>query len=343
MLKAWFKKYKLKFKSPMLTSRGEMKVKNGYYIFVSDGVKTGTGECSYIEGLSVDDLENYENSLRLLCRYIETGQPEFLPVMGSFPSIRFGWETAMADLENGGRKILFESDFTKGNGSIPINGLVWMGTQDFMLQQISRKIIDGFKCIKIKVGAIPFDEEIALLAGIRKKFPAEVIEIRLDANGAFNRQDIFKALETFSAYSVHSIEQPVKPGQIELMKEVCANSPIPVALDEELVHLNAINAAELLQVLKPAYIILKPSLIGGFKVCADWIKLATENKIGWWATSALESNIGLNAIAQWTFIQNNTMAQGLGTGELYEHNVNSPLYVRNGMLHYSKTTNWGEI
>jgi len=332
MRKAFFKKYQLQFKNPVLTSRGEMKVKNGYYLFIQEGEKTGVGECSFIEGLSMDDLENYESSLSKLCKFIESDSNELKPDLALFPSIRFGWECAQLDFENGGRKILFESEFTQGKKRIPINGLVWMGKKDFMLQQIQQKLKEGFKCIKIKVGAIDFDEEIPLLNFIRQKFSADVIELRLDANGAFSEADVFQKLDTLSQFKIHSIEQPVKAGQHELMKKICNSSPIPVALDEELISMK--EKEKILLWLNPQYIILKPSLLGGFTVCNEWIQLAEKNNIGWWATSALESNIGLNAIAQWVYTKNNFMAQGLGTGELYSNNISSSLYVSNGNLGY---------
>lgn len=343
MLKAWFKPYRLTFRQPVLTSRNRMEVKNGYYFFISDGVVTGIGECSYIEGLSPDDLANYEGALRRLSQHTATGATEFPPDINPFPSIRFGWESAMADLKNGGRRILFESEFTAGKKSIPINGLVWMGSKEFILEQITRKIGEGFNCIKLKVGALDFDVEMELLSFIRSTFPTDVMEIRVDANGAFKEAEVFNKLEALSKYGIHSIEQPVQPGQWELMKRVCAESPIPVALDEELFYPTTASPVELLSTLRPRYIILKPSLLGGVGQCNNWINLAESNKIGWWVTSALESNIGLNTIAQWTYVQNNPMVQGLGTGELYSDNIPSPLYSSKGRLHYDPDKQWGKV
>lgn len=342
MLKAFFKKYQLIFKSPVLTSRGPMKVKNGYFLFICDGDKTGTGECSYIEGLSIDDLDSYADTLRLLCRYLETAGNELMPDLKRFPSIQFGLEMATMDFENGGRKILFESGFTNGKESIPINGLVWMGDKDFMLKQIQKKLDEGCSCIKIKIGAIDFDDEMLLLDFIRRTFQPDRLEIRLDANGAFRPAEVFTKLEALSKFHIHSIEQPVKAGQIEWMKKVCSASPIPVALDEELINPVEAGKDELLSFIRPQYIILKPSLLGGFKTCYEWIESAKANRIGWWATSALESNIGLNAIAQWVFVQKNSMVQGLGTGSLYTNNIPSPLYIKGGRLHYDPTIAWGE-
>ena len=242
MLSPYFKKYQLQFKFNALTSRGGMEFKNGYYLFVSDGQYTGVGECSFIEGLSIDHLESYESTLQLLCSNIE-GPVSQQPDLTQYPSIRFGWEMALLDLKVKGNKILFDSNFTKGKSQIPINGLVWMGSRDFMLQQINQKLGEGFNCIKLKIGALNFDDEVGLLEFIRQKFPADLIELRLDANGAFNATNVFNKLDVLSKFQIHSIEQPVKQGQLDLMKKVCAESPIPVALDEELIDLKNKNKA----------------------------------------------------------------------------------------------------
>ena len=343
MLKAYYKKYQLHFKFNALTSRGGMEVKNGYYLFITDGKSTGIGECSFIEGLSIDDLNGYEIALKELCNHIENNKKDSAPDLVRFPSINAGWEMAELDLFQNGSKILYKSGFTDGLAQIPINGLIWMGDRDFMLQQINQKLNDGFKCIKIKVGAINFEDEIMLLDFIRQKFPADTIEIRLDANGSFKEYDVLEKLEALSYFSIHSIEQPVKQGQLELMRKICTNSPIPVALDEELIDLRGVSKGELLEFIKPQYIILKPSLLGGFESCNQWIELATKYNIGWWATSALESNIGLNAIAQWVFTKSENVVQGLGTGGLYTHNVSSPLYISNGLLGYNPDTPWDTV
>lgn len=341
MLTAYYKPYRLNFKTPVLTSRGTMQVKNGYYLFVTDGKTTGTGECSFIEGLSADDLATYESALQTLCKNINSSS---LPDFSRYPSMAFGYQTALLDLKNGGNKILFESDFTKGKKSISINGLIWMGSKEFMHKQILQKLEQGFKCIKLKVGALNFEEEISLLRYIRQHFPTEQIEIRIDANGAFTANDVMQKLEALAQFQIHSIEQPVKPGQWELMKRVCTNSPIPVALDEELIGIsNEDKMRALLKEIAPAYIILKPSLLGGWFVCDQWIQFAETMGIGWWATSALESNIGLNAIAQWVFTKNNSMVQGLGTGALYTNNIQSPLAVEHGKLYYKTNLLWQQI
>lgn len=343
MLKASFKKYHLYFKTPVLTSRGVMAVKNGYYLFIRNETKAGTGECSFIEGLSIDDLENYETVLTDLCRGIETGNENLFPDFNTFPSIAFGYQTALLDFETGGNKILFNTDFTKGKTTIPINGLVWMGTKDFMQQQIEQKLKDGFGCIKLKVGALDFKEELNLLQFIRSKFPEDIIEIRLDANGAFTPDTALQRLDELAEFQIHSIEQPVKQGQPHQMAKLCKQSPIPVALDEELIGITGNAREEILKEIQPAYIILKPSLLGGITACEDWISVARKQNIPWWATSALESNIGLNAIAQWVSAKNNQLAQGLGTGGLYTHNVDSPLYVAKGCIGYNPKIEWAEV
>ena len=319
-----------------------MKVKNGYFLFINDGTRSGMGECSFIEGLSPDDLLNYQSTLHSACQSVQSAGFESLPDLKLFPSILFGLETAKLDLETGGQKILFKSEFTTGEKQIPINGLVWMAKKDIMLQQVKQKLAEGFNCIKIKVGAIDFEEEVTLLRYIREKFAQEVIEIRLDANGAFTYQDVLQKLETLSRFHIHSIEQPIRHGQIEFMKSVCLSSPIPIALDEELIGVYGSVQEDILDMIKPAYLILKPSLLGGFEACNEWIKKAEARNIKWWATSALESNIGLNAIAQWVFTKGSPLVQGLGTGSLYVNNINSPLYISNGRLGYNPEIAWQE-
>lgn len=336
MLTASYTPYSLQFKSPVLTSRGSMSRKNGFFIRISDGEKTGVGECSFIEDLSRDDLPKLEMKISEICADISHWENERETLYRQFPALLFALETGMLDFQNGGRKILFESDFTKGKKAIPINGLVWMGDKDFMLQQIKTKIAEGFRCIKIKVAAIDFEEECRLLDFIRTHFPATAMEIRLDANGGFTKKDVFQKLERLAAFDIHSIEQPVKQMQWDLMQKICAERIVDIALDEELIcTIESEQKREMLDYIKPQYVILKPSLIGGLAVSDEWISLAEECGIGWWATSALESNIGLNAIAQWVAAKPNVAAvQGLGTGSLYCNNIASPLNVEQGELHY---------
>lgn len=339
MIKASYKKIQLEFKSPVLTSRGSMTHKNGYLLYITDGKKTGIGECSFIEGLSVDDLVSYESKLNEVCTAIERGNSKKLDLI-NFPSIQFGVECAWQDFIQGGQKILFPSEFTSGKKKIAMNGLVWMGSKEYMYSQIEEKLTQGFRCIKLKIGAIDFNHELHLLAGIRERYDSKTIELRLDANGAFTAENVREKLEQLAVYNIHSIEQPIQPGQTELMQSLCVNPIIPIALDEELIYLSHQSNFDILSFIQPQYIILKPSLIGGFTVAEKWIQLAEKLNIGWWATSALESNIGLNAIAQWVYPLCKKTVQGLGTGGLYINNISSPLYIADGQLGYNPNQKW---
>ncbi|KAF0201152.1 MAG: Mandelate racemase/muconate lactonizing [Bacteroidetes bacterium] len=344
MLRARYHKHTLHFRQAAGTSRGVLHSRDSFFLLISDAERpeiTGIGECGIIPGLSFDDRPGFEAALLELCGMLNQGNFPEKEWLNYWPSMAFALSTAITDLKNGGRRLLFESKFTSGESPIAINGLVWMGDPGFMLQQIEEKISEGFSVIKMKVGAIGFEEELALIRHIRMNFPSDSIEIRIDANGAFQFVDVFKKLEKLAAYSIHSIEQPIKAGNPDLMAEICRNSPIPVALDEELIGVFSNDAKKrLLDKILPQYIILKPSLLGGFENSQQWIKLAEERGAGWWVTSALESNIGLNAIAQWTATLNNPLPQGLGTGSLYSNNIPSPLQVENGFLHYKPETPW---
>lgn len=331
-MKASFEKYTLKFKQPILTSRGAMAVKNGYFITLEDDRETGVGECSFIEGLSCDNLLDYEAKLKEVCTKPEFFIQHINQLQQSFPSICFGLETALLSLSVS-NEMLFRNEFSLGKKGIPINGLVWMGSASFLQQQIEEKINAGFNCIKMKVGALDFATECNLIEGIRKQYAPSQIEIRLDANGAFKATDVFEKLKTLSAFDIHSIEQPIQPKQWQLMREVVAAQLIPIALDEELIGVYTLELRRaLLSQIKPDYIILKPSLLGGLAVCNEWIALAEAQHIQWWATSALESNVGLNAIAMWVAEKHNLLPQGLGTGSLYLNNTASKLYIKNGAL-----------
>jgi L-alanine-DL-glutamate epimerase-like enolase superfamily enzyme len=249
-------------------------------------------------------------------------------------------ETALTDLHTGGKRILYPSEFTEGEASIPINGLIWMGKPDFMWQQIEEKVNAGFNCMKLKIGAIDFETELSILKKIRDQYGSD-IELRVDANGAFTSDNVWYKLEELSKLDIHSIEQPVMAGQAELMQEICRNSPVPVALVEELIGvIDEEEKAELIEFIKPQYLILKPSLLGGFEMCEEWIEIAEENGAGWWVTSALEGNIGLNAIAQWTYELENPLPQGLGTGQVFSNNIKSPLTVKQGELWYDVNAGW---
>ncbi|HLV91572.1 MAG TPA: o-succinylbenzoate synthase [Aequorivita sp.] len=343
-LKASFKKHVLEFKRPSGTSRGVLEVKETYFITIQDGKKHGIGECGLLRGLSIDDREDYAEKLQWTCDNISLGREELYHNLIEFPSIQLGVETAFRSLNSENPYILFPSDFTKGDASIPINGLVWMGDETFMKQQISEKIKQGFNCIKMKIGAIDFTSEIELLKSIRKNFSAAEIELRVDANGAFKPKEALEKLKVLSDLDLHSIEQPIKQGQWQEMARLCEETPLPIALDEELIGIfTEEEKSKLLDTIKPQYIILKPSLIGGFKGSDTWIQLSEKQNAGWWITSALESNVGLNAIAQYTYTNKSNLPQGLGTGSLYTNNIDSPLEVINGALRYNPNTKWESL
>ncbi|MNQ66095.1 L-Ala-D/L-Glu epimerase [compost metagenome] len=340
-MKATYHKYILNFKRPSGTSRGIMTEKETWFIILEQDGKKGIGECGILRSLSVDDRPDYEAKLQWTCANIDLGKDQLWEALLEFPSIQFGVEMAFQSLESETPFLLFPSNFTKGQKSIPINGLVWMGEESFMKQQIEEKLADGFRCIKLKIGAIDFDNELQLLRFIRTHFTPEQVEIRVDANGAFDTSEALNKLIQLSEFKLHSIEQPVKKNNTDSMSELCKIAPFPIALDEELIGVfTRAEKEELLQKIKPQYIILKPSFIGGFRGTQEWISLAEKFGIGWWITSALESNIGLNAIAQWTFLQHNSMPQGLGTGALYTNNFDCPLEVLDGQLWYKNDQDW---
>jgi o-succinylbenzoate synthase len=258
-----------------------------------------------------------------------------------WPSILLGYEMAIKSLQSSDPFTLFPSMFTEGQDAISINGLVWMGNHDFMIQQLEEKLASGFHCIKMKIGAIDFEAEMGLLKLIRSRFRESEITIRVDANGAFTPQNALQKLEEISKYQVHSIEQPIQQGQWQEMARLCEQTPLDIALDEELIGLyDSKEKTQCLDTIKPQYIILKPALIGGFQSSREWINLATEKNINWWITSALESNVGLNAIAQFTYTLGNKMPQGLGTGSLYTNNIEAPLEIKKGHLWCNTSTSW---
>ncbi|RTE52185.1 o-succinylbenzoate synthase [Arenibacter aquaticus] len=340
-MQATYRKYILEFKRPSGTSRGVMTHKDTYFIVLKDNEKQGVGECGLLKGLSIDDVPDYEEKLSWACDNIDMGKEALWDALKDYPSIQFGVEQAFLSLMSQNPFVLFPSKFTDNNVAIPINGLVWMGSEQYMHKQIEQKLEEGFKCIKLKIGAIDFDKELALLKSIRKKYTPQEIEVRVDANGAFSSMEALDKLERLSKFQIHSIEQPIQAGNFDEMRELCTKSPIPIALDEELIGVvNQIEKEKLLRRIQPQYIILKPSLIGGFKGSMEWIRLADKYNIGWWITSALESNIGLNAIAQWTYTLGNKLPQGLGTGGLYTNNFESPLRVEQGTIAYVKNANW---
>lgn len=343
MLKARYLFYSLHFKRPAGTSRGVLHQKKSWFIQIwkaGHPEVRGIGEVSIIPGLSIDNEKDIPKELDGLCQHINEYKFWITTKGAQFPAIRFGLETALADLHKNGNQIFHQNEFTNGETGIPINGLIWMGDPEFMRNQIQEKVNAGFNCIKIKIGAIDFEEELNLIRNLRKQFSSQTIEIRLDANGAFNAAEALQKLERLSAFDIHSVEQPIKAGQTEIMAKLCQKTPIPIALDEELIGIKTIQIAKLLDIINPQYIILKPSLLGGFSVADSWISAAEKRQIAWWATSALESNIGLNAIAQWVFEKKTQMPQGLGTGQLYSNNISSPLETKKAALFYNPALPW---
>ena len=338
---ASYKKFILNFKRPSGTSRGVMNAKETWFLKIEELDKVGFGECGILRGLSIDDRPDYEDTLKWVCDNIHLGEETLYERLTDFPSIQFGVEMAFRSFHAKNPFELFPSEFMQGNEGIAINGLIWMGSPEFMQEQITEKLAAGFDCIKMKIGAIDFDAEIELLQGIRDRFPKEKITLRVDANGAFAPAEALQKLERLAALDLHSIEQPIKQQQKVAMAQLCAKTPLPIALDEELIGVfGYAKQKELLQKIKPQYIILKPSLVGGFRGCDTWIQLAEEQGIGWWITSALESNIGLNAIAQYTYTKSTSIPQGLGTGALYTNNVSSPLEIKHGELWYMPENRW---
>ena len=340
-MKASFFPYRLEFKQASGTSRGILKTKETWFIKIEDEHATGFGECGMFRGLSCDDRPDFESKLKWVCHHIDLGLEQLLIELIDFPSIQFGLEMAFLDLLSDSSNVLFPSKFTSGKASIPINGLIWMGDEQFMKSQIRSKIDAGFDCLKIKIGAIDFDTELSLIKAIRKEYDVETIELRFDANGAFSPLEAMEKLKRLSDFNLHSIEQPIRQGQHDAMAKLCAHAPLPIALDEELIGIHDVTKRGLLlQTINPQYIILKPTLIGVFSGSQSWIDLAEKQSVDWWITSALESNIGLNAIAQWTYQLNVNRPQGLGTGALYTNNIEAPLKIDNGRLIYAPSVKW---
>ena len=341
MIKATFKKYILNFKNPSGTSRGILRTKETWFIILKSEDKTGIGETGLFKGLSIDDVPEYENKIKWVCNNINLGVDKLRASLIEFPSIQFGLEQAFLSLESKNKFELFPSEFIQGKAAIPINGLVWMGDKEFMKTQIKEKLTAGFSTIKMKIGAIDFDTEIELLKSIRKEFSAQEIILRVDANGGFSSSDALEKLKVLSDLEIHSIEQPIKQNQWQEMANLCEKTPLPIALDEELIGVFSSEEKEkCIATIKPQYIILKPSLVGGFSGSKEWISIANKYNAGNWITSALESNIGLNAIAQFTHTLQNPLPQGLGTGGLFTNNFESPLQVKKGTLHYNPTKKW---
>ena len=344
-------RHRLNFSFKASTSRGVLEEKLVYIIKItdSDDRLCGLGECAPLAGLSIDDLDTIEEKLKVCMEQLaEKALPE-TPVEvyrlseelagRTYPALRFGFEMALLDLLHGGMRILFRNSFYLAQSQIPINGLIWMGSEREMLNQGKEKIDAGFRCIKMKVGAIDFDTELRVLETLRSGFEEADLILRVDANGAFPADDALDYLKKLAPLDIHSIEQPIKPGNEIEMARLCRNTPVPVALDEELIGRSA-DKRKLLSSIRPQYIVLKPTLLGGFMETLEWITLANDMNIGWWITSALESNVGLNAIAQFTFEVDNGMVHGLGTGGLYTNNIASPLKIVEGNLVYLDKNRW---
>jgi o-succinylbenzoate synthase len=338
-MQARFKKHRLYFKRPSGTSRGILTYKDSWFLVLHAHGKTGIGECSILEGLSPDDPQRIEAVLSSLCSALEAGNT--LPDLTVWPAIQMGLETALCSLEGTHSFSLYPSKFTQGKGAIPINGLVWMGTFESMNTKIRNLLKAGYNCIKLKIGALDFERELDLLAQLRKEFTEKEVILRVDANGAFQPDEALEKLKRLSEFEVHSIEQPIGINQWQKMADLCSKTPVPIALDEELIGPHtAESKQQLLEEIKPQFIILKPSLLGGFKEADQWIQYADNLAIGWWITSALESNIGLNAIAQWTYLKEVSGHQGLGTGSLFTNNISSPLRIKKGCLMLDNSLHW---
>lgn len=328
----------LKFKVPGGTSRGVLKEKDSWFIVLEDGPLKAVGECSYIRGLNPEPFTDIADVLDKICEAVNAGLEVKPEAFSKHPSIRTGLEMALRDIRTDHTFEYFDSDFITG-GEIPINGLVWMGSKSYMRDQINEKIQQGFRCIKLKIAAIDFEEEMALIKYIRNEFGPDEMEIRLDANGGFSETEALDKIKRLSECDIHSIEQPIKPGLWDASAFLCEKSPVDIALDEELIGLyEGDKRASMLEWIKPHYIILKPSLLGGFAAADAWVDLAEAKNLGWWATSALESNVGLAAIAQWVYMKPTSMYQGLGTGQLFTNNIPSPLEIRNAKLSYGKSS-----
>ncbi|WP_027455752.1 o-succinylbenzoate synthase [Xylanibacter brevis] len=331
------------FKQPAGTSRGVYTERKSWMVTISDGEASGVGECAPLPDLSCDALpdQQYEAALQQFCDQLASSMQIPYEEMRDYPSMLFGLETALLDMESkkNGNGLLFDTPFARGEKGITINGLVWMGSYEEMLGRMEEKLKKGFRCVKLKVGAIDFYKELDLVKRIRERFSHREVELRLDANGGFKPDEALYQLELLSQYAIHSIEQPIKQKQWAKMAELCRDAPLPIALDEELIGVNDPEMKrQMLRIIKPAYIVLKPSLHGGMMGCREWIDIAKEEGIGWWITSALESNIGLNAIAQFASSFPLTMPQGLGTGMLFTDNVPMPLEIKGDKLWISKNS-----
>jgi O-succinylbenzoate synthase len=344
MIKASYRKKILSLIKPAKTSRGILSRKPSWYICLRDDEAKeieGIGECTIFPGLSGETEKMVDQKIEEVCKIINSKGLDSIPDLALFPSLSFGLETALIDLKTGGKRILFPTAFTEGRFFIRINGLIWMGPVEYLSKQVNEKLDQGFGCLKLKIGSLRKEDELSLLQSIRSRFDARKLELRVDANGAYSYDEALETMKKLADLEVHSIEQPMKPGTWEKMARLCMNAPIPVALDEEL--LGKYNPEEkklLISAIRPQYLVLKPGLLGGFQQANEYITLAKQENLGWWITSALESNIGLNAIAQWAYTYNNSSVQGLGTGKLYRQNVICPLSLEGDRLFYRPGKAW---
>lgn len=353
-LKIVFQPHILRFKKAAGTSRGVLTQKTSWILRITDieepGIE-GIGECGPLVGLSIDDIPDFENRLTEVCTLFNEMDLQVFPfnlgiildqvVHVTLPSIRFGIEMALLDFMNGGKRVYFNNAFTIGESGILMNGLIWMGSFDEMNEQIERKLEQGYTTLKLKVGAIDFEQECRILHKVRSRYSSKEITLRVDANGAFTTDHVMEKLKQLAQFDLHSIEQPIQAGQIDCMTELCEISPIPVALDEELIGISDYRQKfAMLKKIKPQFVVLKPTLLGGFRHTKEWIEIANRLNIPWWITSALESNIGLSAIAQFTAAFDNKLPQGLGTGQLYHNNFESPLDIQNGRLFNDPNRSW---
>lgn len=315
--------YTLNFKRPAATSRGALRVREVVFLRVEQDGVVGWGECGAVPGLSRDDRPDYVEAVAAVCGQINRGADPTELDLSSLPSVAFGLETALRDLAGGGRQRLFDTPFSRGEAALPLHGLIWMDTPAGMLAQVERKVASGCRVIKLKVGALPCEQELALLTELRRRWPASQVELRLDANGAWQPEEALERLQRLSALDVAFLEQPLPPGRPQELAALCAALPVPIALDEELIASH--EPLALLTAIRPQHVVLKPSLLGGLAACERWIAAADRLGVNWWINSLLESNIGLNAIAQWTSSLDDHRIHGLGTGQLFANNLPSPL------------------
>lgn len=336
-----YKKYRLQFRNPSGTSRGVLLFKDTFFLKLQDEDRIAYGECNLFLNLSSDDKDGYEAKLLEVCKRLPVEMSALIAELEEWPSIQFGVEMLLKDWENGGKRVIFPEAVETNTFTIPVNGLIWMGDRKFMFEQIKNKLQDGYKCIKLKIGAIDFSTELELMHYIRSQFTSSDVEIRVDANGAFIPSEALEKLNRLSAYDISYIEQPIRAGQWYEMASLIDRSPVTIALDEELIGLNNLAAKlEMMQVVKPDLLILKPALIGGLQGADTWKNLVEQQNGSSIVTSALESNIGLNALAQYVALTNTDVAQGLGTGQLYTNNFPSPYSVDARGLHYNGIQSW---